>query len=287
MRALVLSGGGAKGQYQVGALQYLMRDEGAQYDFVCGVSVGALVGAYICQFPVGEEEAAIEGLTSLFSSITNKDVWKRWFPFGYLQGLWRGGVLDSSPLRKTIAANLDPERVRTSGRELRIGATSLNAGHYQIFTQEAEPFLDFVYASSAFPVAFPPIEVAGEWWSDGGIRTVTPLKSAIYSGATEVDVIMTSPPYPNPRASKNPKTVEVALRAVELMTDQIVDDDVKKALLYNRLVAAGLEPNKRDIRMRIIRPDNILLKDPFHFSPEDAVDLQAQGYRDAKASKYA
>ena len=39
MKALVLSGGGSKGAYQVGALQYLMRDLRRDYEIVCGVGI--------------------------------------------------------------------------------------------------------------------------------------------------------------------------------------------------------------------------------------------------------
>ena len=41
--ALVLSGGGAKGAAQVGALMYL-QELGIPVDFVCGTSIGGLLG---------------------------------------------------------------------------------------------------------------------------------------------------------------------------------------------------------------------------------------------------
>ena len=43
--ALVLSGGGAKGAAQVGALKYI-EELGIPIDFVCGTSIGGLVGGF-------------------------------------------------------------------------------------------------------------------------------------------------------------------------------------------------------------------------------------------------
>src|ERR1700693_308620 len=53
-RALVLSGGGSKGAFEVGVLQRLMGDEQLDYDLLCGTSVGAINAAYLAQTPLGQ-----------------------------------------------------------------------------------------------------------------------------------------------------------------------------------------------------------------------------------------
>src|SRR5512143_1220139 len=45
--ALVLSGGGAKGAFQVGAEKYAREVKGYRWDVIAGVSVGALNGAML------------------------------------------------------------------------------------------------------------------------------------------------------------------------------------------------------------------------------------------------
>ncbi len=62
MRALVLSGGGAKGAYEVGALKYLLLDKETQYDIICGVSVGALNASFLSMYPLGQEKVAYQNL---------------------------------------------------------------------------------------------------------------------------------------------------------------------------------------------------------------------------------
>jgi NTE family protein len=54
MRALILSGGGARGAYEAGVAISLLEHE--QFDIVCGTSIGAINGALIAQGDVAELE---------------------------------------------------------------------------------------------------------------------------------------------------------------------------------------------------------------------------------------
>ena len=48
-RALVLSGGGAKGAFQMGAIEYIQQEQPSYFDFeiVAGISVGSLNGVML------------------------------------------------------------------------------------------------------------------------------------------------------------------------------------------------------------------------------------------------
>ena len=48
-RALVLSGGGAKGSFQIGAMEELIFNRGLDFEILCGVSVGALNASFLAQ----------------------------------------------------------------------------------------------------------------------------------------------------------------------------------------------------------------------------------------------
>lgn len=282
MRALVLSGGGSKGQYHVGAVQALVCELRKAYDVYCGVSVGALVAAHLAQFPEREARQGADALAHLFSSIHTEDIYRHWFLVRELASLWKPAVFDASPLRKLISTHLDVDRVRASGKKLRIGATNLSNGSYHIFTEETPMLREAVYASAAYPVAFSPSHFNGSWWVDGGVRSVTPLESAFRLGATEIDVVMAFPPKSTRVFDPKPETIDVALRSVELMSDQIVEDDVKKATLYNRLLEAGVDcGTKEAAKLTIIRPSEPLDVNALHFDPADARRLQHRGFRDA------
>lgn len=282
MRALVLSGGGSKGQYHVGALQALTHELGRSYDIYCGVSVGALISAFMAQYTTEQTRSGVDALTRLFSGVTNKDIYRHWFLVRELAALWEESIYDSSPLLKLIKKHLSEDAVRASGKKLRIGATSLSSGRYHVFDELTPELHEAVYASACYPVAFKPIQFRDQMWVDGGLRTVTPTTAAFRAGATEIDVVIVSPDKSSQRFEADPNTIAVGLRSVELMNDQIVEDDVIKATLYNRLLEAGVDcGGKRPAEIRIIRPQYQLLDDSLRFDPQEARRLQETGFRDA------
>jgi NTE family protein len=281
MRALVLSGGGSKGQYHVGAVAALVGELGRTYRLYAGVSVGALVAAFLAQYPSSKEQLASADLSHLFTPIKNRDIYKRWFPFGKLHTPWKPAMYSASPLRRLVEENLNLKALVASGKLLRIGTTSLTSGSYTAFTEADKPLKDIVYASAAFPGAFPPGRFADQWWTDGGVRTVTPIHAAIQAGATEVDVVMCHPPKSaRKKFDGKPRTFEVLFRMAELMNDQIVEDDLKKAQLYNRVVRLGGDDEKKDVKFNVVRPTHFLNSDSLEFDPDEAVGIQDTGFDD-------
>jgi NTE family protein len=280
-RALVLSGGGAKGAYEVGALLYLYGDLENQYDIICGVSVGALNGSFLAQYLKKDEKSAINGLLDLWNSIDTRSIYKRWF-FGYLSSLWRSSVYNSEPLQKLVRGVLSQAAIQLSGKELRVGAVSLNSGIYKLFDQNYHDLAGAVLASASFPVMLCPIKLDGELWTDGGIRDVTPLAAAIDLQADEVDIIVTSPDYTAPHPSHRFNVLDLAWRSVEVMSDEIINNDLHKAISINKMISAGFFSNKRKIPIRIIRPSSKLIDNSLDFSQATIQEMIKTGYEDAK-----
>jgi NTE family protein len=281
-RGMAISGGGEKGPYAVGVMKALYMSFGFQYDVMAGVSIGAVIAAHQAIYPKGEERVAWNDLENLFMGLRTRDIYRSWRPFGLLHAPWKRSLYNSAGARDLIHKHLDVQRVRSSGKQLRIGATSLSSGEYRVFTENDVPLHELVYASAAFPVAFSPAKIRGQWWTDGGVRTVTPIRACIDAACTHVDVIMLSPPGSNPAFDKDPDALDVALRAIELQGDQIVADDLDKALLWNRLLEAGVDGRgKRPITFNVIRPKLPLPTKPLHFGPQQAHDLIELGFRDA------
>jgi len=283
MKALVLSGGGSKGAYEVGALKYLLVDLCNKYDLVAGVSVGALNAAFLAMFPVGQEVQAYKALEDLWNGLDNSKVYKTWFPLSYIETLWKPSVFNSKPLQDTVHAKLDPKKVLNSGRKLRVGATGLDTGEYKVFDETYPNIQDAVLASSAFPAMLLPISLEGQLWTDGGVRSITPLKAAIQAGATEIDVVLCSPAGDKSKAFTGKTTaLAVAARAIDLMCDQIEENDLVVCDLVNQLVAAGKAPDKKFISIRIVRPDSVLADNALDFTPSLLQKMQKVGYEDAK-----
>lgn len=285
MKALVLSGGGARGSYQAGALKYLIGDLGHKYDIVCGISVGALNCGFLSMFPKEKEVDALRELVDIWENISTPKVHKRWFPFGRLHCLWEKSLYNSQPLIDLVRSRLDINSVRASGKMVGVGAVSLSTGKFRMFTQDDDSFVDGVLASSSFPAFLTPIEIDGEWWSDGGIKEVTPLKQAIDFGATEIDVIMCSPLVPSEAYNENSNTIDVAMRAIGSMNDEVMVNDIKIAQMYNELIALGAAGDKRIIDIKMLYPDAGLDIDSLTFDHDKIMKLIAQGYEEAK-TKY-
>lgn len=284
MKALVLSGGGVKGSYTSGCIKYLLGDLHLQYDILCGVSAGAINCAFLAQFPAGQESDAANKITSLWSQLQTKDIYKRWFPFGALHSIWRSGFFDSSPLHKLIRTEISLEKIRQSGKKVSVGAVSLNSGKYTIFNQNDDHFIDAVLGSASFPGAFPPVKIRDHLWSDGGVKTISPLATAIELGATEIDLIITSPQIRVSKWIEHPSTIDILKRSIDLSTDKIMSNDIEKILMYNRLAEAGFT-DKKFVSINIIRPDHNLIEDLLDFTPNKIKEMIIRGYNDAK-TKY-
>jgi predicted acylesterase/phospholipase RssA len=77
MSAIVLSGGGSKGAFQVGAVRFLY-DQNVQPDIICGVSVGAINAVKLAE---GENDSdptqGLTGLEAIWSSLmTHGDLYR-------------------------------------------------------------------------------------------------------------------------------------------------------------------------------------------------------------------
>jgi predicted acylesterase/phospholipase RssA len=101
-KALVLSGGGAKGAFELGAVTYLY-EAGIKPDIICGTSVGAINAAKLAEGPDG-----LAGLDTLWSSMrSNADM--------YVNSVWLNeidqdfaGILTGTAGSSSVQSGYDP-----------------------------------------------------------------------------------------------------------------------------------------------------------------------------------
>jgi len=199
MTALVLAGGGTRGAIQIGMLQVLA-EHGFVPDRIYGSSVGAINGAGFAAAPTRE---GVERLTEMWLSIRREDI----YPQGRLHGPWlyfqqRDAVYANSGLRAVIEKGFPRERLEDAVIPVEVVATSLTDGGERWFTYG--PAVDAVLASAAMPAIFPPVDIDGERYIDGGVVDNVPIQRAIDAGATRIVVLLCSPPVFEPPASKRP-----------------------------------------------------------------------------------
>jgi hypothetical protein len=198
-RALVLSGGGAKGAFEAGAIYHLVVHRGCDFKDFSGVSVGALNVAYLAQAPVqGNSLASLQaqskGLVELWRSIQGPKQVMRGRFLGTPRLLIFGteSLKDFTPLRRLVEREIKLDSLLRSGREVRVGTVSFYDGSYREVTPNSPQllapaqFLDYVYASALIPVIgkMPRIQedknqsADSHYWSqfsDGGVRHPTPV----------------------------------------------------------------------------------------------------------------
>ncbi|WP_165000734.1 patatin-like phospholipase family protein [Xylanivirga thermophila] len=194
---LVLSGGGAKGSYEIGVWQAL-RDLGIPIKAVTGTSVGALNGAMITQ---GEFALTSFGWCSMsVEYIINiqKDLWeskemykKHTNIFTVIKNALTSGGLDITPLIRLLKEYINEDKVRKSPIDLGLVTFSLSDFKpLQIFKEDIPKgkLVEYLVASACFP-AFKPIEIDNKKFIDGGIYDNVPISLMASKGIKDIIVV--------------------------------------------------------------------------------------------------
>lgn len=251
--ALVMSGGGARGAFEVGVVDYLVHDHGLDFDVITGVSVGALNAAMLAQADGAEELAAqVDVLKDLYFGIRSyRDVFlKRGIARllelpadldHLLSGIGSHAIYDPTPLRRLVDRHLDAERLHRARRDLRVGVVSLDRGDYVSASGHDPDIKDFVLASTAIPWIFPPVRVRGERYIDGGTRNIAPLGDA-FDGLALLDsdldrakrmFVVLSTPRHLPYVQGERDLIDLLERSVDIMMAGVTHHDLEHARQIN------------------------------------------------------
>jgi NTE family protein len=231
---LVLSGGGAKGAFQVGAERVLREERGYRWERIFGVSVGALNGTMIGQERYRE-------LADVWRSIREQDVYRKygWIRIALRMAILKKlGLYDNTPLRGTIDRHAANHRFRIP---VHVGRVSLVTGQYETVTNERpeHEFLDAVWQSATMPIIWEPIALNA--YVDGGLRNIAPLGDALEFNPTEIVVIVAGTNDVE-RIARPRNVVDVATRSlVDITLNEILINDVREFVRINRLVRQAAE----------------------------------------------
>ncbi|HEX2021913.1 MAG TPA: patatin-like phospholipase family protein [Candidatus Thermoplasmatota archaeon] len=274
MRALVLSGGGGRGAYELGVYKAHV-ERGVSFDILSGTSVGAITAAAIAS---GLSLPELEGMWARMHNFQvmqpRGDVWRfpRWTHLMY-----------TKPLKTFIEKEIDFAAVAASPLQVRVAAVDVGTGDLRVFTN-AELDAGRLLASSAIPLLFPMVEVDSRHYWDGATVVNTPLQPAIEAGADEITCVLLSPV--GARDLPPPANMwEAITRLTDLRLLGHLKEDIKHAEFINGLVAAGTaDPTWHHIDFHIISPEDSLgVTSILNFDSKLASRLIAIGHRDALA----
>lgn len=279
---LVLSGGGARGAYQVGVLQGLIdcglvSDGPSDFPILVGTSAGSIhataLAAYADNFA-----RAVDEISLVWSRVKAKDVfrtdlprllmsalcWARDLGFGgLLGGVKPKSLLDTSPLPsllshipfRRIARNVEAGHVRA----LAVPATEYYSNESVIFLQ-ADPQvegwqkqrarvekvdigLNHIMASSSIPMFFPTVQLNGSHFGDGCLRNTTPLGPAIRLGADRILAVGVHEPA-GVAEDRTPMVADVA----STILDAIMMDAMEKDVAHCQRINENLKGESKDFR---------------------------------------
>jgi NTE family protein len=204
-RILLLQGGGALGAYHAGVYEGLAA-QGFTPDWVVGISIGAINSALIAGnapehrvdrlrefwelvsarapfiLPAGMNFARpmmnqLAATSAMMFGIPGFFTPRMPMPQFAVPGtIGALSYYDTEPLRETLERLVDFDRINAGEVRLSLGTANVRTGESVYFDNTTHKIgASHVMASGALPPGFPPVEIDGEFYVDGGIMTNTPL----------------------------------------------------------------------------------------------------------------
>ena len=260
--ALVLSGGGAKGAFEVGAEKYAREVKGYTWDVIAGVSVGALNGAMLAM-------QKYDRLLEIWNTVSDDKIYTGGFSlWSGLKILFRGdkSFYGNEPLKQQIMQEIDPAQFKV---DLRVGAVSLQSGDYVIFRPGDPHFAEAVLASTVMPIIWTPVDVPPTYRSmvDGGVRNASPLGDVLDAEPDEIVVINCGCRAPEPQPEPPQSIVDIGGRMLAIMLNEMFVGDMGEFIRVNALVKEAADHGVtlhhpttgrplRSVQLTIIEPEH-------------------------------
>jgi NTE family protein len=278
-RALVLSGGGARGAYEIGVVKAIL-ETGVEFDFVYGTSIGGINAAFIAQ-------GSFSRLEDLWSTMKATDIF-RMPTFSQLRHMiigHRWGLLDNSPLEQLLYHELKLDKFLSSALKVGLLTTDLCTLQTKITTtdeiESLPQLVDVLMAASAVPILFPARDLNGEgMWIDSALVRNTPIETAINLGAREIYTVLVQ--------AENDGTcptnlLQVLTRCADILLYASARDGIRVVTEYNKALANHPELNKSQYRLglKVFQPRNQVNQHLLDVTPAGSRALIRQGYEEA------
>ena len=238
-KGLVISGGGSKGAFAGGIVEYLMNVKKFDWDVYVGTSTGNLLCPLISLHK-------IEELKCKYTTISDDDIYSvNPFKKNGNISIWnavkrliskKSSLGEGQKLRNLISTFLTENDYRlllNSNKDVFSCVTNYttSCSEYKSIKEESwEDFCDWMFASASVPIAFNITTKNNNEYFDGGMMNSVPIQKAINEGCSEIDVIVLKPEKEDLWYSKNAnspmfgiitKTLNILLREISMNDIQI------------------------------------------------------------------
>lgn len=184
MPGVLFEGGSFRPVFSCGVMDALLKED-IMFPYCIGVSAGAANAAsYISRQP--------ERSIRVFEQYRND---KRYFGAGNL-------LREKSPfgiqfIFRDLPNEIDPFDMETFQKypgEFVITTTHAETGQVRYFTaKDVDESFKVIQASCALPVTFPPVEIQGEMYYDGGLANPIPIDKLVKDGHKKALIVLTRP----------------------------------------------------------------------------------------------
>lgn len=183
--AFVLGGGGRWGAVEVGMLRAL-EEVSIKPDLILGTSIGALNGAVIADSPGTE---GVERLVGFWEeAIATELLQSSFLDRAKRVATLKPAINETDDLRDVLVKAIDPD-LQIEDLSIPFQCVAASIERFAEHWFDEGPLLDALLASSAVPALFPPVEIGGEHFYDGGLVDSVPLGRAISLGADRIFVL--------------------------------------------------------------------------------------------------
>ncbi len=270
---LVLEGGGLRGVFTGGVLEYFLENN-IHFPYVIGVSAGACNAvSYVAKQKGRNKEVTIGYIDdpryySYWNLIRGKELFDMDFLF------------DEIP---NELVPLDQDTLNSVPTELVVVTTDVETGQALYIKKDETSNLNLaVRASSSLPMMADTVELDGKLLLDGGMADSIPVKQAVADGYERNVVILTRErEYRKPISPTTLKIMRAVLKTRYKNYPELIETVINRNALYNKALDELEEMEARG-EVLVIRP-----QEPVNFQRivRDAVkleDLYNRGYALAK-----
>ncbi|WJE25544.1 patatin-like phospholipase family protein [Bacillus cereus] len=266
---LVLEGGGMKGLYTAGVLEYFM-ERGLFFPYVVGVSAGACMGATYLSRQKGRNKKVNTELVADHRYISYRNLIRKRELFGM------DFLFDEVP-NKIVP--FDFQTFLNSNEQFVIGTTDCESGQavYYNKTEHGNDILKIIRASSSVPFIAPAVEYDNRKLLDGGIIDPIPVFKAQNDGYLKNVVIMTKPEGYEKQRNKFSGLSKILYRRYPKIAELLVEH----YRFYNETVSY-MNHNEQKDNFYVIQPSIQLPISGIERNKEKLVNLYNLGYKDAQ-----
>jgi len=232
---IVLSGGGAKGAFEVGVLKVLLDKINKDKDVLAGVSgtsIGAMNGVFVAS-------GQFEDLEKIWLSWTLKNcplIQTDWYG-NWVTMFIKGYMYHPEPVKAFFQKSLSVSSLFNSpikyvNTQVRLGDGELRLGGNVFQKTDQDLAIREVMASMAFVPGTPSVTIFGQEYGDGGFRDTVPVKALIENVDAKFDKIYIINVNPekrvwNPGLTKNDNSG--LLSKLKFMYDDILWDEANRS----------------------------------------------------------